>query len=324
LEESTLSSVAEDRTAALDSLTRKQRRYVEGLVAGRTKFAAALAAGYSEESARNARYVIEREPVRAALQQLAGPSPAPAGTAEPAQEPTPQAQAPNDTAANKTGVELEVLEETGQWVADARISAALDSPDEDSGSVAVRTGPPTGRLGLWRATGLPNYLCGKSLDDYTPQNERQRGAVAQIREYLQEINDSMVLPGIGLIFAGLPELAQLVIAELVAHGREVRGTTMMQIAEAKNSTQKYSTLKPELVAAPLLAVDGIHRPYQDEELNAMLDSIISEMLGEILQARLDANRPSLLLITCSVEALKKALGQVLAGRLLSKSLVVQR
>jgi hypothetical protein len=47
------------------------------------------------------------------------------------------------------------------------------------------------------------------------------------------------------------------------------------------------------------------------------------MLGEILQARLDANRPSLLLITCSVEALKNALGGVLGQRFLMKSIVVE-
>lgn len=64
------STVAEARVAILYELTGRQRRYVKAILAGATKYAVGLAAGYSRESARNAKQIIEREAVVAAIKKL--------------------------------------------------------------------------------------------------------------------------------------------------------------------------------------------------------------------------------------------------------------
>jgi phage terminase small subunit len=51
-------------------LNPRQLRYLEGVLSGKTKKSAALAAGYSESTARNAAAVIERPLVRLALQEV--------------------------------------------------------------------------------------------------------------------------------------------------------------------------------------------------------------------------------------------------------------
>jgi hypothetical protein len=48
----------------------RPRKYLEGILSGKTKKSAALAAGYSESTARNAAAVIERPLVRLALQEI--------------------------------------------------------------------------------------------------------------------------------------------------------------------------------------------------------------------------------------------------------------
>ena len=55
---------------ALEGLNRRQRMYVNGIAAGRTKKEAAIAAGYSESSAKNAAAIIERGAVKEAFQEL--------------------------------------------------------------------------------------------------------------------------------------------------------------------------------------------------------------------------------------------------------------
>jgi len=54
----------------VDHLNHRQLRYLEGILSGKTKKLAAIAAGYSESTARNAAAVIERPLVRLALQEL--------------------------------------------------------------------------------------------------------------------------------------------------------------------------------------------------------------------------------------------------------------
>ena len=63
---------AKDRkiSDALDGLNRRQRMYVNGIAAGRTKKEAAIAAGYSVSTAHNAAAIIERGAVKEAFQEL--------------------------------------------------------------------------------------------------------------------------------------------------------------------------------------------------------------------------------------------------------------
>lgn len=63
---------AKDRkiSDALDRLNQRQRMYVSGIAAGRTKKEAAIAAGCSESSANNAAAIIERAAVKKAFQGL--------------------------------------------------------------------------------------------------------------------------------------------------------------------------------------------------------------------------------------------------------------
>lgn len=55
---------------ALDRLNGRQRMYVGGIAAGRTKKEAALAAGYSAATAKNAAAIIERAGVKKAFEEL--------------------------------------------------------------------------------------------------------------------------------------------------------------------------------------------------------------------------------------------------------------
>lgn len=52
------------------ALTIRQRAYLKGLAAGRSKYRAALDAGYSESVARTAKAHIEKENVQDALKRL--------------------------------------------------------------------------------------------------------------------------------------------------------------------------------------------------------------------------------------------------------------
>ena len=51
-------------------LNPRQRKYVEGVISGKTKFAAALETGYSRASAENAGHIIEGPDVRKAFEAI--------------------------------------------------------------------------------------------------------------------------------------------------------------------------------------------------------------------------------------------------------------
>ena len=55
---------------AWDGLNRRQRMYVNGIAAGKTKKEAAVAAGYSLSTAHNAAAIIERAGVKKAVEEL--------------------------------------------------------------------------------------------------------------------------------------------------------------------------------------------------------------------------------------------------------------
>lgn len=59
-----------NRSVLLRCLKHRQRKYAERVIRGHAKVAAALAAGYSRSTARNAAAVIERPVVRFVLQQI--------------------------------------------------------------------------------------------------------------------------------------------------------------------------------------------------------------------------------------------------------------
>ena len=63
---------AKDRkiSDALDGLNRRQRMYVSGIAAGKTKKQAAIAAGYSAAMAKNAAAIIERAGVKKAFEEI--------------------------------------------------------------------------------------------------------------------------------------------------------------------------------------------------------------------------------------------------------------
>lgn len=373
-------SPAEARSSVVEQLTRKQRLYVEGVLAGKTKYAAALAAGYSQESARNAAYVIEREPVRLALEHLAALSVA-EETSEPKPEgPLAQPQEETMEAINEVQADDAQLEEQRQRIAQHGLAASfqqwgnrttwavvplpygepLAGPFETEEEALERAEAiarkreraqaqesereaqqrkereaqavryelerrRTADARRWKASRLPDSLRGKSLDDYEPETKEQEAALAQARAYLADRANRVIYGG-GLTFVGssVRPLAQLLVAHLVNEGIEVRGSSLMEVVTAMHQGGTSQGAGAEMVEAPVLFVD-CRTVYLEEELSAMMAACLSE-LREVIERRLDASRPTVLMLTCSVERLTEALGNdttnTLGGRLLRRNPVL--
>ena len=168
-----------------------------------------------------------------------------------------------------------------------------------------------------KRSGIPERFLGKSLSEYSAKTKGQIAALEFSTTYAKEFAD-VQKTGRGAIFCGKPgtgktHLAIAIGNQVIEHGLSVGFVTVQRIMRRlkdcmrKNSEESESDVMGILEDFDLLILDEVGVQFGSEyEKNAMFD---------ILNARYEKRRPTILISNLSANEVKAFIGERVFDRL---------